>query len=38
MGTGKINRPHFRSGFWLAIVAGAVVLGAAVQSYRRLPA
>ncbi|QHD02424.1 ABC transporter permease [Pseudomonas sp. S04] len=27
-----------RSGFWLAIVAGAVVLGAAVQSYRRLPA
>ncbi|WP_053151607.1 MFS transporter [Pseudomonas sp. P97.38] len=25
-----------RSGFWLAILAGAVVLGAAVQSYRRL--
>jgi MFS family permease len=24
-----------RSGFWLAIAAGAVVLGAAVQSYRR---
>ncbi|WP_347901180.1 MFS transporter [Pseudomonas purpurea] len=25
-----------RSGFWIAIAAGAVVLGAAVQSYRRL--
>jgi hypothetical protein len=25
-----------RSGFWLAIVAGAVVLGSAIQSYRHL--
>ena len=25
-----------RSGFWLSIAAGAVVLGSAVQSYRRL--
>jgi predicted MFS family arabinose efflux permease len=25
-----------RSGFWLAIAAGAVVLGSAVQSFRHL--
>ncbi|MBP5113935.1 hypothetical protein HUS82_30335, partial [Pseudomonas protegens] len=25
-----------RSGFWLALAGGAVVLGAALQSYRRM--
>ena len=36
-GSGWLVDAHgARSGFWLAIAAGAVVLGSAVQSYRHL--